>query len=336
MKANLLSLAALVGVGSAFNQHRHLHSRAVHYIPNSGSSMSQGKHGYDLTSHLQIGYKQATQPAASTPPPPPAQPASSSSSGNAGGSGLGVVYSPYNADNSCKSADQVHADFSKIQGYHLTRLYGTDCDQVGILVNQSRANSMKVFLGIWDINKIEDEVEIIINSVGDDWSVVDTISVGNELLNKGISAESIVAAVERARGLLRNARYQGPVVAVDTWNAILANPSVCQCSDYVAANTHAFFDGNVEAADAGKFVKQAVQRMSDACGKRVVVTESGWPRQGGANNKAVASPANQQAAIASLKSQFSADLILFSAFDDLWKKDFDGSFGCERFWGFIQ
>jgi len=73
-------------------------------------------------------------------------------------------------------------------------------------------------------------------------------------------------------------------------------------------------------------------------GKKTVITESGWPHQGEPNGLAVPSPDNQQLAIGSLKSSFADDaggLILFEAFDNMWKKDSQYTFGTEKFWGFL-
>ncbi|OCK99510.1 glycoside hydrolase family 17 protein [Cenococcum geophilum 1.58] len=67
-------------------------------------------------------------------------------------------------------------------------------------------------------------------------------------------------------------------------------------------NCHAFLDPNTAAADAGTFVKGRVANVQYACpNKKVIVTESGWPKQGNTDGKAVPSPANQKAALSSLR-----------------------------------
>ena len=63
------------------------------------------------------------------------------------------------------------------------------------------------------------------------------------------------------------------------------------------------------------------------------MTESGWPSAGDANGKAVPSVRNQQVAVESLKGTFKDNLILYSAFNNLWMKDSGATFGAERFWG---
>ena len=69
------------------------------------------------------------------------------------------------------------------------------------------------------------------------------------------------------------AGYTGPVVAVDTFIAIYNNPSLCNASDYIAANAHAYFDGAVAASGAGAWVAQQASKLSSLCGgKDVLIT----------------------------------------------------------------
>lgn len=263
---------------------------------------------------------------------------SNAGAGSSGGSGRSISYAPYNDDGSCKSQDQVNSDFQKFDGYGMVRIYGTDCNQVETVLSAAKAKNMKVFAGIFDITQVASEAQTIIDAAKNDWDCIDTVSVGNELVNAGTaSVGQVTAAIGTARGLLKGAGYNGHVVTVDTFTAMIANPGLCQASDYAAANCHAFFDSSVEASGAGAFVAEQKQRVSDACGgKRTVITETGWPWKGDSNGAAVPSRSNQQAALDSIKSKLSSDVILFSAFDDGWKQNFDGSYGCEQFWGFLE
>lgn len=266
----------------------------------------------------------------------PSAPAYSGGSGDAS-SGRGISYSPY-IPGGCKTQDQVNSDFEKISDYDMVRLYGVDCSQVTFVMNAAKPKGMKLFVGIFDVANAATEAQTLIDAVNGDWSSIDTVSVGNEWVNGGKgSADQVVGAINLVRGMLTGAGYKGSVVTVDTFVALIANPSLCQASDYAAANCHAFFDGSKTASEAGSFVKDQAARVKQACGgKRTVITESGWPWQGEANGAAVPSRENQQAAISSLKSNFDKDLILYTAFDDMWKSDFAGSFNCEKYWGFLQ
>ncbi|KAI9773414.1 MAG: hypothetical protein M1840_007630 [Geoglossum simile] len=274
----------------------------------------------------------AAAAAAPTPQAPPANAAPDSGTGN------GIVYSPYNADNSCKSQDQVNSDFSKMTGYSFVRVYGVDCNQVSTVLNAAKPKGMKVFAGIFDIDKVDSQVQTLIAAAKSSWDSIHTVSVGNELVNFGTPPASVIAAVNSARSQLRAAGYNGPVVTVDTFVALINHPELCQASDYAAANCHAFFAG-VDASTAGSYVAEQAAAVSKACGgKKTIITETGWPHQGSANGNAIPSKSNQQSAIDSLKGSFSSDpgnIIFFTAFDDLWKNDNGATFGAEKYYGIL-
>ena len=129
---------------------------------------------------------------------------------------------------------------------------------------------------------------------------------------------------------LFNFRTQTEVLTCNVSVAMKNNIELCTASDFCAINCHAFFDGNTLAEEAGSFVSGWVKQISEAAGgKTTIVSESGWPHQGDPNNKAIPSPENQAAAIASLKAAFGggSNLVLYNSYNDLWKSDSAGTFG---------
>ncbi|RDW94036.1 putative cell wall glucanase (Scw4) [Aspergillus mulundensis] len=251
---------------------------------------------------------------------------------------FGISYSPYNADSTCKSQDQVNSDLDKLTHYAYVRIYGIDCDQTRKVINAARRHNMQVFAGVWSLQNLHADLNAIIDAARPDLSTLHTISIGNELLNRGQnSAGEVTAAVNDARAYLRSLGYNGPVVTVDTYSKIFEHPELCQASDYCAANCHAFFDATQTHDNAGAYVAAISRRLSEISGgKRTVITESGWPHGGQNNGRAVPSWENHKVAIDSLRKAFGnrhGDLVLFSAFDDLWKIDNQWTFGAEKFWG---
>ena len=97
-------------------------------------------------------------PASSLEPSANPSPEVTGSSGP--GFSSAVAYTPYNADQSCKSTSQVAADFQRISGYEVVRLYGTDCNQISNVIAATHS-SVKLLLGIFDINSIQSEVQTI-------------------------------------------------------------------------------------------------------------------------------------------------------------------------------
>lgn len=218
---------------------------------------------------------------------------------------------------------------------------------------------MRVFAGVFDLTDFPHSLDPIIkvgqgqasqgpdSDPGSGWDVFHTISIGNELVQKTNSPEtikSVTDALDTARTILRGAGYTGPVVTVDTYAILLSHAELCDASDYCAANCHVFFDATQGPQGAGRYALDVARRISDkAGGKRTVIAESGWPHAGEPNGKAVPGVEEHRVAVGSLKREFGglgevgvdADLVLFTAFDDLWKQDNEGTFQAERFWGVL-
>ncbi|KIE01541.1 cell wall glucanase, partial [Metarhizium majus ARSEF 297] len=253
---------------------------------------------------------------------------------------FGISYTPYRSDQNCKSQQDVDDDIQRLAGYYsFVRVYGTDCDQVPLLYSAAKKHDMKLFLGIWNPSSVEDEANKIISGVDGDWDMVHTVSVGNERVNNGeASPQDLIWSMSKARSILREAGYDGPVVIVDTFTAVLAHPELCDESDYCAINAHAFFDGTIAASQSGKWLKDTVSKVQSriAADKKVVVTETGWPMQGGTNGLAVPGLDNQKVALDAIREEFvdrPEDVILFSAFNDLWKQKNSATFEADPFWG---
>ncbi|KAH9904561.1 glycoside hydrolase superfamily [Xylariomycetidae sp. FL2044] len=299
----------------------------------------------ELTPEAQPAPSPEPAPSSSEPAPEPSPEPTASSAPvpppSTGSNLHGITYSPYKGSGGCKSAQEVDADFALFAKDHgVIRLYGVDCDQVASAYKAAKKYGNKLFLGIFDIHQVDQAVQAMAAGVNNDWAIVDTVSVGNELVNNGqASPEQSLGALSQARSGLRALGYQGPVVIVDTFVAMLAHPELCEQSDYCAANVHPFFDPNTGADGAGSFVTKTVSnirsKLSDSS-KRIVVTETGWPWQGNANGAAVPGMDQQASALSSIKGAYTdnpGNVILFTAFNDLWKKADAGTFMAEQFWG---
>jgi exo-beta-1,3-glucanase (GH17 family) len=234
-----------------------------------------------------------------------------------------------------------------MSSYKAVRIYGMGCNIIPLAVQNAQKNGQTIMGGAYLSNQGNGEdLNTVIttwkNTIDEDangsWDILKLFSVENERVNDhDMTASEVVDAIRRAREQLRSVGYNGPVGAVETVPATLDNPSICQASDVVTVNCHAFFDQNTAAEDAGSFVKGQIERVKTACNTdRVVVTETGWPHQGDPNGKAVPSLENQAKALASIRSEFSSDVFIFNAFDSPWKTDWAGSFDAERYWGVVQ
>ncbi|KAF2087206.1 glycoside hydrolase family 17 protein, partial [Saccharata proteae CBS 121410] len=276
--------------------------------------------------------------------------------------GYGMSYNPYTSDGQCKLQDEVNSDIDILSDYTTIRIYGTDCNQTKTVPHAvAQHPGMKLMMGLSnsDLSDVSSAVDLIIAGVNAElnssWDRIDTVTVGNEAVTGGAASVSdVVSALNSARTKLRNAKpnaYTGPVVTVEQVGAILDSADgsglqLCQNSDYTAANCHAFFDTSGDyttGTRAGDFVGMQYERLVKGCGKeRTVITESGWPWNTEwpltdfADTDPIPSTENQEEAMKSLKKLFKSnpqDVVLFSAFDDAWKPNFDGSKGAEGYWG---
>ncbi|KAG7888455.1 hypothetical protein KL936_003667 [Ogataea polymorpha] len=361
IKALALSALATTGLAQPIGHLHHQHEKrdvvvvtetvvvyagaqtsTVEYVHADPTAVSVSSHDNSLqvaptetTSYTPSSTESATYSTSSTSST--ATPTSSSDSSFNGGS-KGITYSPYASTGACKSLSEVKSDLEKLTGYEFIRLYGVDCNQVENVL-QAKADNQKLFLGIYYVDQISAAVSQISDAVSSygSWDDIDTISVGNELVNSGSADVSqIKSYIEEAKSALKSTGFKGSIVSVDTHVAIINNPGLCDLSDYIAFNAHAFWDGTVYPDQAGDWLLLQMQRVWSACGgkKSVMCTESGWPHEGSAYGVAVPSQENQAKAIKSLKSVVGDDVILFTAFDDLWKSP--GSNGVEQFWGFTS
>lgn len=276
----------------------------------------------------------APQPQPSSPPPaaPSAKP-----QGSDGSFPLGITWDPFSVGG-CKTDAEWDSQWAKMaEQFKLVRIYGIGCNNVPNAIKQAKKHGLKLMVGAFVPEEtVNDFVQVLTQAIKDlnnnNWDMISIVSIGNERINDHMmTASDAVSQVNNARNQLRGKGYTGPVGVVDTVPAVVDNPSLCEQSDLVLVNIHAYWDANAKPEDSGSFVQGQVQKVKNACkGKRVIVTESGWPRQDGKPNSK-ASTGAQQAAVKSIRDKFSSDLFLFTAFDTLWRNE-----QYEKHWGVLQ
>ena len=220
-------------------------------------------------------------------------------------------------------------------GYNMIRLYGVDCDQIASVAPVAAQYGMKLFLGIYNVagGAYKADIESMASQLNNDWSNVHTVVIGNELGSGGaISVSELGAAVDDVKNNILNGA--GPyVVTVDTFSTTIANPQLCEASDYTAVNMHPYYDPNTSAATAGDFMTQWMGTVRNACpsGQPLVISETGWPWAGQSHDIAVPSPADQATAISAIEGAVGQGYILLAAFNEYWIAP--GMYGIDQFFG---
>lgn len=244
-----------------------------------------------------------------------------------------VITGPPGGATTCRD---FNADFNffKNQNVGLVRTYGASC-MTGV-VNAAAAHGVRLMVGTLEIT---DDINTIIAAVrasSSGWGPIDTVYIGNEVVNRGGSASAVAGAVSAARGTLVAAGFNGPVITVDVFSSF-NNPVLCSTSTYCGMNAHAFFSA-VSADQAGTFLRNAYNQVVSANnGKHTVITETGWPYQGSPNGAAIPSPANQRTAMDAIMREFSGtsgDVYMFQAFNAEYKQP--GAFGVEPYFGLFE
>lgn len=253
--------------------------------------------------------------------------------------GKGITYSPYTDTGSCKDTDTITSDIELLADFDLIRVYAPDCNCVSAIMG-AMGDSQKLFAGVYYYDSISTDLSTLATQVtasSQGWDGVYAVAIGNEWVNSGTySASTVASAVSSARSTLSGLGFTGYVVTVDTLVAYEANTELCDASDFVACNSHAYWDGSVLPENAGTWLAEQIASVKSACGgdKDVLVTETGWPTQGDTYGVAVPSTANQLAAIKSISEEVADQVLFFTTYNDLWKEA--GSYGVEQYWGIFS
>ncbi|KAL8932700.1 MAG: hypothetical protein Q9211_006163 [Gyalolechia sp. 1 TL-2023] len=255
-----------------------------------------------------------------------------------------MTYSPYTSSGNCKATSDIRADVASIasKGFSSIRIYSTDCNGLPSVASAASSHGLNLILGVYisdsGISSARPQIQEIISWAGHNegrWQAVEMIVVGNEaVFNDFCTAQDLAAFVTEARSAFRAAGYSGPVTTAETVHVLTDHrDTLCPVSDVVAANIHPFFNGQVPAPDAGRFVADQLARLEqDVCpGKEAWNLETGWPKKGDANGKAVPGTSEQAVAILSIRTEAGGRSAFFSFVDDEWKGE--GELGVERNFG---
>ncbi|MDG1819078.1 MAG: glycosyl hydrolase family 17 protein [Porticoccaceae bacterium] len=209
--------------------------------------------------------------------------------------------------------------FSCLQG---NELIPTVAKQMGI----------KTLVGAWlgdDLEKNEQEVEGLIKLAKEGY--VDIAAVGNEVMyRKDLTEEQLLAYIQRVKDAVPDI----PVGYVDAYYEFEDRPAITEICDVILANCYPFWEGCAIEYSL-LYMKDMFRRTQKvAAGKKVIITETGWPNQGETFHGA--EPSQENAIRYFLNTQQwgeadNIDIFYFSSFDESWKVGAEGDVGA--FWG---
>ena len=191
---------------------------------------------------------------------------------------------------------------------------------------------IKTLVGAWlgndaEINKREIEGLIKLAKEG----FVDIAAVGNEVMYRGDLTETeLLAFMHQVKEAVPNI----PMGYVDAYYEFTERPKITEACDVILANCYPYWEGcslEYSLLYMKDMYNQAVQAGN---GKKVIITETGWPSEGEVFHGA--QPSYENAIKYFINSQIwseeeDIEMFYFSSFDESWKIGDEGDVGA--FWG---
>ena len=201
-----------------------------------------------------------------------------------------------------------------------------------IIPKLAKEYGFKTLVGAWlgeETDKNEEELQglIALASAG----YVDVAAVGNEVMyREELEEEELIEYILRAKQALNGI----PVGYVDAYYEFTTRPKITEVCDVILANCYPYWEA-CHIDYSLLYMKQMYyQAVQAAPGKRVIITETGWPSSGDALG--AAEPGYENALKYFINAQDwsqreGIEMFYFSAFDEGWKVGAEGSVGA--FWG---
>ena len=191
----------------------------------------------------------------------------------------------------------------------------------------------KTLVGAWlgkDLDKNQTEVDKLIELCND--SYIDVAAVGNEVMyRKDLSEEKLIEYIKYVKSKIKT---KVPVGYVDAYYEFSSRPSITDACDVILTNCYPYWEGcNIDYSLI--YMKQMFYHARDvANGKRVIITETGWPSKGSSLRGADPSNKNFMKYFINAQkwsSEEEIEMFYFSSFDESWKINSEGDVGA--FWG---
>lgn len=194
-------------------------------------------------------------------------------------------------------------------------------------------HGMKTLVGAWlgdDKEDNEKEIEGLIQLANE--GVVDIAAVGNEVLYRDdLTLDELLDYIWR----VKQAIPEGiPVGYVDAYYEFSRHPQLVEISDVILSNCYPYWEGCHIDGSLAHMQQMYGQAMHAANGKKVIITETGWPSEGGSLRGAMSSAENAMKYFINTQvwaKKANIETFYFSSFDESWKTGDEGDVGA--YWG---
>ena len=231
------------------------------------------------------------------------------------------------------SEDQVRRRL-KIMSSHTKWVRSFSCIEGNEFVPKiARELGMKTLVGAWlgdDPEKNEREIEAIINLAKEGY--VDIAAVGNEVLYRNdLSEDELLGFIAKVRNEIP---AHIPVGYVDAYYEFTIKPRITQACDVILVNCYPYWEGTHQEYSLVHMKSMYHQARSVANGKKVIVTETGWPSKGESFKNSHPSALNAMKYFINTQlwsKNENVEIFYFSSFDESWKTGPEGEVGAH--WG---
>ena len=191
---------------------------------------------------------------------------------------------------------------------------------------------LKTLVGAWlGKNKFlnKKEIEGLIGLAKEGY--VDIAAVGNEVLYRAdLTKEELLEYIHQVKKALPDIQ----VGYVDAYYEFRNHPDVSEVCDVILANCYPYWEG-CHLDYSLLYMKQMyLQALQAGKGKKVIVSETGWPSQGSGYKDAHVSKTNAIRYFVNTQKwsqEEGIEVFYFTSFDESWKVDSEGDVGA--YWG---
>jgi len=191
---------------------------------------------------------------------------------------------------------------------------------------------IKTLVGAWlgnDLELNEREIDGLIALAKD--GCVNIAAVGNEVMYRNdLTEEQLLNYIQRVKDALPNI----PVGYVDAYYEFSHRPKITDACDVILTNCYPYWEGCPIEYSFQHMLSMFDSAKNAGYGKRVIITETGWPSEGGSLKGAVANNENAMRYFIETQNwcnQNSIESFYFASFDESWKVGPEGDVGA--YWG---
>ncbi|MEL7536453.1 MAG: glycosyl hydrolase family 17 protein [Pseudomonadota bacterium] len=247
----------------------------------------------------------------------------------------GISFSPYvegQGPGTIITAEQISERLRVISPYTRWIRTFSCCEGNELMPAIAKAAGLRTLVGVWlDDNREQNEIEITNAIELAKAGHADMLGVGNEVLLRGeLTEDELIEYLQRAREAVPDI----PIGYVDAYFEFNDHPRLADACDVILANCYPFWEG-CPAEYSLLYMKEMYRKAQYAAqGKKVIISETGWPNIGTAEGGAIPSEENAMKYFIDTyrwAEEEGVEIFWFSSFDEAWKVDREGDVGA--YWG---